>query len=305
MALEADQAVDRRRLKRRLSAWRIATVVAVVALAFVALARYRSVVSPLVAPPHIARLRVDGVITEDPDRIKALREVARDTRVRALLVDIDSPGGTVVGSEELFRALRRVAAKKPVVAVMGTVAASGGYMTALGADHILARQGTITGSIGVIMQTADITGLLDKVGIKPEAIKSAPLKAVPSPFEPLTDEGRAATRAVVMDMYDVFVGMVADRRGLDIEQAKKLADGRIFTGRQAVASKLVDEIGGDEEARAWLESARGVPATLPVRDVEIKHEGSGLLGLVGGSIGKALFSERLTLDGLVALWHPD
>jgi protease-4 len=258
-----------------------------------------------VAPPHVARLRVDGVITEDPERIKALREVARDTRVRALLVDIDSPGGTVVGSEELFRALRRVAAKKPVVAVMGTVAASGGYMTALGADHILARQGTITGSIGVIMQTADITGLLDKVGIKPEAIKSAPLKAVPSPFEPLTDEGRAATQAVVMDMYDVFVGMVADRRGLDIQQAKKLADGRIFTGRQAVALKLVDEIGGDEEARAWLESARGVPAALPVRDVEIKHESSGLLGLVGGSIGKALFSERLTLDGLVALWHPD
>lgn len=305
MALEADQAVDRRRLKRRLSAWRIAAVVAVVALAFVALARYRTVVSPLVARPHVARLTVDGIITEDSDRLKALKEVARDSRVRALIVDIDSPGGTVVGSEELFQALRRVAAKKPVVAVMGTLAASGGYMTALGADHILARQGTITGSIGVIMQTADITGLLDKLGIKPEAIKSAPLKGVPSPVEPLTDAGRAATRAVVLDMYDMFVGMVADRRSLDIEDAKKLADGRIYTGRQAVALKLVDEIGGDEEARAWLESARGVPAGLPVYDVEIKHENAGVLGLVGGMIGKALFSERLTLDGLVALWHPD
>jgi protease-4 len=305
MALESDQAVDRRRLKRRLSAWRVAAVIAVVALAVVALARYRSVVSPLVSRPHIARLAVDGVITEDADRIKALKELARDSRVRALIVDIDSPGGTVVGSEELFQALRRVAAKKPVVAVMGTLAASGGYMTALGGDHILARQGTITGSIGVIMQTADVTGLLGKLGIKAESIKSAPLKAVPSPFEPLTDEGRAATRAVVLDMYDMFVGMVADRRGLDAEEAKKLADGRIYTGRQAVALKLVDEIGGEEEAKAWLESTRGVPASLPVYDVEIERENAGLLGLVGGMIGKALFSERLTLDGLVALWHPD
>jgi protease IV len=251
------------------------------------------------------RLAVTGVISEDPARSAALKKVLKDGRVKALIVDINSPGGTVVGSEELFRELRAVAAKKPVVAVMGTLAASGGYMTALGADHIIAREGTITGSIGVIMQSADVTGLLKKLGIEPEAIKSAPLKAVPSPFEPLTPEGRAVTQAVVMDMYDMFVGMVADRRGLDPAEAKKLADGRIYTGRQAIAVKLIDEIGGEDEARSWLETARGVPDSLPVSDIQIERDSGDMLGLIGGRIGKALFSERLTLDGLMALWHPE
>jgi protease IV len=305
MALEADQAVDRRRLKRRLSFWRAAAVIAVAALAIVVVARQRGALTSLVEKPHIVRLAVTGVISEDPARSAALKKVLKDGRVKALIVDINSPGGTVVGSEELFRELRAVAAKKPVVAVMGTLAASGGYMTALGADHIIAREGTITGSIGVIMQSADVTGLLKKLGIEPEAIKSAPLKAVPSPFEPLTPEGRAVTQAVVMDMYDMFVGMVADRRGLDPAEAKKLADGRIYTGRQAIAVKLIDEIGGEDEARSWLETARGVPDSLPVSDIQIERDSGDMLGLIGGRIGKALFSERLTLDGLMALWHPE
>lgn len=305
MALEADQAVDRRRLKRRLSFWRAATVIAVAALAIVAVARNRDALMPFVEKPHVERLAIDGVIGDDPERSAALKEVAKNDRVKALIVAINSPGGTVVGSEALFHELRAIAAKKPVVAVMGTLAASGGYMTAIAADHIVARDGTITGSIGVIMQTADVTGLLDKLGIKAEAIKSAPLKAVPSPLETLTPAGRAATQAVVMDMYDMFVGMVADRRAIPLDEAKKLADGRIYTGRQAVAVKLVDEIGGEDEARAWLESAHGVPASLPISDVKIERDTNNVLGLVGGMIGKALFSERLTLDGLVALWHPE
>jgi protease IV len=309
MAFEADQAVDRRRLKRRLSIWRILAVVAFAALAIVVIARHRSALSTLVGKAHVERLVVNGVITDDADRSKALKALVKDDQVKALIVAIDSPGGTVVGSENLFNELRAIAAKKPVVAVMGTLAASGGYMIAIAADHIVASDGTITGSIGVIMQTADITGLLDKLGIKAEAIKSAPLKAVPSPLEPLTPAGREATQAVVMDMYDMFVGMVAERRGLDPAEAKKLADGRVYTGRQAVPLKLVDEIGGEDQARAWLESARGIPASLPVSDVKIERDDDSLLGkvggLVGGQIGKALFSERVTLDGLVALWHPE
>jgi protease-4 len=306
MSLEADQAVDRRRLKRRLSFWRAAAVIAVAALIVIGVTHSRGgPFAPLIERAHVERLAVTGVISEDPARSAALTEVLKDDRVKALIVDINSPGGTVVGSEELFRELRKISAKKPVVAVMGTLAASGGYMTALGADHIIAREGTITGSIGVIMQSADVTGLLKKLGIEPEAIKSAPLKAVPSPLEPLTPEGRAATKAVVMDMYDMFVGMVAERRNLAPDEAKRLADGRVYTGRQAVALKLIDEIGGEEEARAWLASARGVPAALPVRDVRIDRASPGVIGLAGEWIGKALFSERLTLDGLVALWHPE
>jgi protease-4 len=306
MSLEADQAVDRRRLKRRLSFWRAAAVIAVAALVVIGVTRSRGgPLAPLIERAHVERLAVTGVISEDPARSAALKTILKDDRIKALIVDINSPGGTVVGSEELFRELRAIAAKKPVVAVMGTLAASGGYMTALGADHIVAREGTITGSIGVIMQSADVTGLLKKLGIEPEAIKSAPLKAVPSPLEPLTPEGREATKAVVMDMYDMFVGMVAERRNLAPDEAKRLADGRVYTGSQAVALKLIDQIGGEDEARAWLETARGISASLPVRNVRIEKESSGMFGLAGDWIGKALFSERLTLDGLMALWHPE
>jgi protease-4 len=253
----------------------------------------------------VARISIEGIITEDPARDRALARIAEDDHARALIVAINSPGGTVVGGENLYRVLRRVAEKKPVVAVMGTVAASGGYMTAIGADRIYARAGTLTGSIGVILQSADVTGLLKKLGVEPEVIKSSPLKAVPNPLEPLTEEGRAATRAVVMDMYEQFVAMVAERRKLELSAARNLADGRIFTGRQAVDRRLVDAIGGETEARDWLAKTHKVTKSLPVRQIHVRDEPGELLGLVGRIVGKTLFSERLTLDGLVSIWHPD
>ncbi|MBL8832615.1 MAG: S49 family peptidase, partial [Rhodospirillales bacterium] len=173
---------------------------------------------------------------------------------------------------------------------------------------IVAREGTITGSIGVILQTTDVTGLLGKLGVSAEAIKSAPLKAVPSPFEPLTDAGRAATRALVDDMFDMFVGMVADRRGMDRPTALALADGRVYTGRQAKANGLVDALGGIGEARDWL-GEKGVKSSLPLREIRVWREEQLLGGLVRtavqAALGKSYLPERLTLDGLVAVWHPD
>jgi protease-4 len=302
MSLDTDALIDRRRLKRRLTAWRILAVLALLAVALVILGKRGE--APW-AKSHIARLSVEGVISDDRARDEALKTAMDDPNVKALIVYIDSPGGTVVGGENLYQRLRDIAAKKPVVATMGTLAASGGYMTAIGADYILARNGTVTGSIGVIMQTTDVTGLLDKLGIEAEAIKSAPLKAVPSPFEKLTPAGREATQVLVMDMYDMFVGMVADRRHLPHDVALKLGDGRVYTGRQAVENKLVDAIGGEAEARDWLAEARGVPRTTPVRDLKVERPEESLPGILGKAAGKALFSERLTLDGLVSLWHPD
>lgn len=301
MSLDSDAVIDRLKLKRRLSAWRIVAILAVAGAALAWIARDEGIIPR----DHIARITVDGIIAEDEARDRALRRIAEDRRVRALIVSINSPGGTVVGGENLYRALRRVAENKPVVAVMGTLAASGGYMTALGADRIFARSGTLTGSIGVILQATDVTGLLKKLGIEAEAIKSSPLKAVPSPLEPLTEEGRAATRAVVMDMYEQFVGLVAERRGLAPAAARALADGRVYTGRQAVANRLVDALGGEAEARDWLAKDRGVPKSLPVRPVRYRGEAEELLGLAERVVGKTLFSERLKLDGLVSVWHPD
>jgi protease-4 len=297
--------VERRRLRRSRSLWRAASVlVAAGALALLVggsdIARTYS--------PFVAELRLSGVITDDTDLIEALEETMDGSSAKALVLRIDSPVGTVVGGESFFRAVRKVAETKPVVAVLGEVAASGGYMVAIAADHIVAREGTITGSIGVILQTTDVTGLLEKLGVSAEAIKSAPLKAVPSPLEPLTDAGRAATRALVEDMYEMFVGMVAERRGMDRPTALALADGRVFTGRQAKANGLIDALGGIGEARDWLEE-KGVKSSLPLREIRVWREEQLLGGLVRtavqAALGKSYLPERLTLDGLVAVWHPD
>lgn len=304
MPLDADLLVDRRRLKRQLSVWRTLAVVALVAVIGAGIGRAK-----LFGERHVARLSVNGVITDDPDRTRAVIAAGKDSDIKALIVRIDSPGGTVVGGEALFRELSEVARQKPVVAVMGELAASGGYMIALAADQIFAREGTITGSIGVILQTTDVTGLLEKLGVTTEAIKSAPLKAVPSPLEPLTDEGRRVTRLLVDDMYGMFVDMVAERRRLDRPKAVELADGRVYTGRQAKALGLIDAIGGEDDARAWLAEAKGVSRSLPVRELKIPREDEEWSEWMGGALsrltGKTYLSERLKLDGLVAVWHPD
>jgi protease-4 len=301
---DPDSLVDRRRLKRQVSGWRLAAVVAAVAAIAAAVGRFEL----LGGEDHVAWVQVSGIIIDDQDRTRTIRQIGEDASAKALIVRVDSPGGTVVGGESLFRHLRNVAEKKPVVAVLGEVAASGGYMVALAADHIVAREGTLTGSIGVIMQNTDITGLLAKLGIEAEAIKSGPLKAVPSPLERLTDEGRAATRRLVEDMHQMFTAMVAERRGLPLPRATELADGRVFTGRQARAAGLVDTIGGEEEARQWL-AERGISRRLPSRKIQIERDDdfwpSLIRSTIQGVTGKTYLSERLTLDGLVALWHPD
>ena len=301
MALEADQILDRRRLKRRLGLWRVIAIVALVALVVGAIGR----ATVLPDRNYVARLSVDGIILDDPWRDAALESDAKKAKAKALIVRIDSPGGTMVGGESLYRSLRAVASHKPVVAVVGELATSAGYLTALGADHIVARAGSVTGSIGVMLQTADITGLLEKIGIKPEAIKSRSLKSQPNPLEPLTAEARAAAKAVVLDLFELFVDIVADRRQMPREGALELADGRVFSGRQALANGLIDELGGEPEARKWLDESRGVATALPVKDVRIKREDEIWREFVPDLVGKALFSERLRLDGVVSLWHPD
>jgi protease-4 len=304
MPIDPDLLVDRRRLRRQITVWRTLAVVALAGVVAAGIGRAK-----LFGERHVARLSISGIITDDPDRTRAIVAAARDDNVKAVIVRIDSPGGTVVGGETLYRELRELGRKKPVVAVMGELAASGGYMTALGADQIYAREGTITGSIGVIMQTMDVTGLMEKIGVRTEALKSGPYKAVPSPLEPLTDKGREVTRQLVDDMYGLFVDMVAERRKLDRSKALELADGRVYTGRQAKALGLIDAIGGEDDARDWLNEAKGIARTLPVRELRIQREDDGWSDWMGETLarltGKTYLSERLKLDGLVAVWHPD
>jgi protease-4 len=305
MAFESDWLVDRRRLKRRLFFWRTLAIVIAVGLVAAAIGRFGEYgAGGLVESAYISRLAVSNIITDDIKRRHALEDLAKDSHAKALIVYIDSPGGTVVGGETLYRSLRKVAAKMPVVAVMGDLATSAGYMTAIAADHIVAHDGTITGSIGVLLQTTEVTELLQKIGVSVEAIKSAPLKAEPSPFSKLTPQVRQATQALVDDMFHMFMDMVAKRRHMSPDKVKALADGRVFTGRMAVKNGLVDEIGGETEALAWLGKARGVDTTLPVRPLKPRREVDELLDYVNTLARKTVLAERLTLDGLVSVWHP-
>jgi protease IV len=303
MALDVDLLLDRRRLKRRLIVWRSLAIVAAV-IAVLAALRGAGVVHP---GARIARVSVSGIITEDRDRLAAIRDAGRDPAVRALIVAINSPGGSVAGGEALYHAISGFAEKKPVVAVMGGMAASAGYMVALPAGRLFARETTITGSIGVLMETGEVSGLLDKIGVTAEAITSGPLKDQPSFVRPLTPEGRDALRVIVMDMYDQFVGMVANGRHMQPDAVRALADGRAYTGRQALKLGLIDAIGDEQDARDWLESAKGLPKRLPIEELSTSGLASrviaGEISPVIDILWKSLISQSVMLDQPWALWH--
>ena len=182
---------------------------------------------------------------------------------------INSPGGTTAGSEQLYDALVRLKAKKPVVVVVEGLAASGGYITAIAADHIVAQQSSLVGSIGVLFQYPNFSELMKTVGVKVEEVKSSPLKAAPNGFEPTSPEARAALDSLVKDSYAWFRGLVKDRRGMDDALLEKVADGRVFTGRQAVELKLIDQLGDEKTAIAWLVAQKNVKRDLPVRDFKL------------------------------------
>lgn len=300
MSYDPDALLDRRRLKRRLRIWQGVTVLAVVAGVLALLQSTGN----LIRGDYIARIYINDIILRDDARSRVLKDLAEDGNVRGVIVHIDSPGGSVVGGEDLYKNILEIGENKPVVAVMGTVATSAAYMAGIAADRVLAREGTITGSIGVIMQTANINRLLDDIGVEPITIKSSDLKATPSPIEPLTEEAREASRAVVLDLYEFFVDIVIASRPIPEAAVRELADGRVFSGRQAVENGLIDAIGDESDALDWMRAEADVPPGLPIKTVNRRHEDRSLLEELTGLSGKSLFSNALTLDGLVSLWQP-
>ena len=253
---------------------------------------------------HVTRVNVTGIIQSNRRLIEAVSSLAKDNSVAAVVVAVDSPGGSVAGGESLHDALERVAAAKPVVTVMGGTAASAGYMISLPAARIFASNATLTGSIGVILETGNAAGLLDKLGLSAEAIISGPLKDQPSFTHGLSPAGREYLQGLVGDLFGQFVTMVAQARHMDEAKVRELADGRAYSGRQALALGLVDEIGGEPDARAWLSRERHVDTGLPIRDLKI---GTWYDRTVGATLG--IISQRLGLDTAVglpmAMWSPD
>lgn len=306
---DTDAWLERRALARRAARWRVIAVLALLVLVLGGL--YRLDPGNLLASrqTHVARLEISGVIAENDWWLEKLEEAAEDDRVRAVILQINSPGGSTYGGEALFQAIRKVSEVKPVVSVIGTLGASAGYMVAIAGDHVLARETSLTGSIGVLFQTAEFSKLMEKVGVSAETITSGPLKAEPNPTRPMSPAGRAQIQNMVDETHNWFVDLVANRRDLPRETVAKLADGRVYSGKAALQNKLIDGLGGLAEARDWLAASRGVPASLPVKDIP-PDPPAGLLDGFGSRtfatlLGKSLFSERLKLDGLVSLWHPE
>jgi protease IV len=322
MSLDSDLIVDRRRIRRKLTFWRVlAAVIAIAAVAVIGMILSPGGRGTFSSAGSIARINIEGLIRSDRERVEALERLEK-SKAAAVVVHINSPGGTTAGSEQLYDSLMRLKQKKPLVVVVEGLAASGGYITAIAADHIVAQQSSLVGSIGVLFQYPNITELLKTVGVQVEEVKSSPLKAAPNGFEPTSPEAREALDSLVKDSYAWFKGLVKERRGMDDAQLGKVSDGRVFTGRQAVDLKLIDELGDEKTAVAWLVAQKNVQKDLPVRDYQLaprfgdltflRTAASITLDALGLSriarqieqVGMTQAVDRLSLDGMLALWQP-
>jgi protease-4 len=204
----------------------------------------------LTSEDRIALVRIEGVILDAKDTVADLKRFGDSSSIKAIILRIDSPGGGVVPSQEIHDAVHRVRSKqhKTVVVSMGTVAASGGYYIAAAADRIVANPGTLTGSIGVIMELANLEGLLQKVGVESVVVKSGRYKDIGSPFRKMGADDRRVLQALMDDVHSQFIEAVAEGRSLDVEDVRPIADGRILTGRQALEVQLVDDLGNLDDA---------------------------------------------------------
>jgi len=322
MSLDSDVIVDRRRIRRKLTFWRVLTVLlAVAGVVGVGLSLSPDGSNALATSGSIARVNIEGLILSDQERVEALERL-ENSHAAAVIVHINSPGGTTAGGEQLYVSMMRLKAKKPTVVVVDGLAASAAYMTAIASDRIFAQQSSLVGSIGVLFQYPNVSELLKTIGVKVEEVKSSPLKAAPNGFEPTSPEAREALDALVKDSYAWFRGLVKERRGMDDDQLDKVADGRIFTGRQAVGLKLIDQLGDEKAAVAWLVAEKSVTKDLPVRDYKLsprfgdltflRTAASIVLDACGLSAiarqveqtGMAQAIDRLGLDGMLAIWHP-
>ncbi len=316
---DTETVLERRRLRRGLSWWRGIAVLGL-ALAVGAWAFGSEELTKLTTSKQIARIAIEGTIVEDRDQLAMLKLLKDNKGVEGVIVFVNSPGGTTTGGEGLYNALREIAKEKPVVAQFGTVAASAGYIVGLGTDHIVSRGNTITGSVGVIAQWPEVSDLMAKLGVKMNEVKSGDLKASPSFYAPIDEPARKVMQDLIDDGFRWFISLVETRRGIKAADVPGLEKGKIFSGRSAVEAKLVDEIGGEEEAQRWLEEKRGVTKGLKIVDWKPSlPRGLGLfsssgsftdriLGAIWTRGAGLLAGDRglggLGLDGLVSVWQP-
>ena len=227
----------------------------------------------------IAKITVEGIIKDRNDILEQLENLDNDQNVKGLITIINSPGGTYVGSKEIHESIKKLSKKIPTVAYMREMATSGGYLVSLSSDRIFGNEGTITGSIGVILQTANISQLLDKLGINPVIIKSGDLKAVPNPAEEIDEKKLNYLKDVIQKMQTEFLNLVQKSRNISSATLQLVSDGRIVTGKQAKDLKLIDAVGTENDALSWLKKEAGVDDDVRIRDLSIQSDLTKVLNL--------------------------
>jgi protease-4 len=303
MPMTPDQMLDRKRLKARVMQWRLVAVLAILGAIAIGVAEQRG--GNVVGKSYVARITLADILMDDPDRDALFKDALEDKHAKALIVRCDTPGGEAVAGQEVYLQLREISKHKPVVLVMRGLCASAGYMAALGADYVLARETTLTGSVGVMIESVEVSRLADKLGISPVTVTAGSMKDVPSFTRPMTQEERKSIEELVENTYQYFVGLVAERRKMTPDLALELADGRVYTGRQAYEVKLIDALGGEAEARDWLAKEHKISTTLDIRDIEPEPDVQSILEqLQQLTLGRLRGTFTVPLDGLVSIWHP-
>ena len=301
MAFSADTLLERIKLKSQVSFWRNIAIISFVAIGLLIISNTFNL-NPDNA--FIARLDVKGIIVTDSKRIETLIDIKNNNNAKALIINVDSPGGTIVGGETLHNAIVEISKVKPVVVTMGNIAASGGYMVAIAGDRVFSRKGTLTGSVGVILQSFDATKMAEKIGIDFVTFKSGDMKAVPTPTARINPKQRQIIQNAIDEMQGYFIGLVKDKRNLEPEQLEIISDGRIFTGTQALEHNLVDAIGGQAEAVEWLRTEKKIPKSIKVRQIKVKRPNDILDKLSTKILGKSINYDIYNSNGLMAIWKP-
>ena len=253
--------------------------------------------------PHIAKVTIDNIITQDSFRYEKLEELSQNKNTKAVIVFINSPGGTVVGGETLYKSIKNIAQQKPVISVMGEVATSAAYMASLGSNYIFAQEGTITGSVGVLVLSSEFTELAKKIGISTEVIKSGDLKASPSPLEKMTPKAREQMEKIVQEISKNFINLVKKERKLNNNKTQLISDGRIFTGQSALQIGLIDSIGNIKEAKEYLKIERNIDM-LPILNMEIIKKEKMIEKFLSLFTNKINASKLLNVKGLISIWIP-
>ena len=251
----------------------------------------------------IAKITVEGIIKDRNDILEQLKNLDNDQNVKGLLTIINSPGGTYVGSKEIHESIKNLSKKIPTVAYMREMATSGGYLVSLSSDRIFGNEGTITGSIGVILQTADISQLLGKLGINPIIIKSGDLKAVPNPAEEIDEKKLNYLKDIIRKMQKEFLNLVKKSRNISSSTLDLVSDGRIVTGKQAKDLKLIDAVGTENDALSWLKKEAGLDDEVRVKDLSIQSDITKLLNFSFLKKKINYFNQNF-YNGFIAIWTP-